>query len=68
MVVYLRVSCILTLCTAIIFYYGALLVSQGKETLEDVMGVFALLLFSLSSANAVISMSKSPATSPSCLS
>ncbi|KAF8245217.1 P-loop containing nucleoside triphosphate hydrolase protein [Wilcoxina mikolae CBS 423.85] len=42
--------------TALIFYYGALLVGRTQEDLKDVLSVFTLLLFSLSSANVIIGL------------
>lgn len=41
---------------ALIFYYGTLLVSRELEDLKDILSVFALLLFSLSSANAIVGL------------
>ena len=54
--------------TALIFYYGAKLVSSHTADVEDIMTVFTMLLFSLSSANIIsgfipqISSSQSTAT------
>lgn len=39
---------------ALIFYCGALLINRTQEDLNDVLSVFTLFLFSLSSANAII--------------
>jgi ATP-binding cassette subfamily B (MDR/TAP) protein 1 len=41
--------------TALIFYFGATLV-KNHENMKDVISVFTLLLFSISSANAIINL------------
>lgn len=40
--------------TALIFYYGAVLVSSGLYTTETILTVFTMLLFSISQANNII--------------
>ncbi|KAF6231907.1 hypothetical protein HO173_009744 [Letharia columbiana] len=40
--------------TALIFYYGAILVSTGAHTTETILTVFTMLLFSMSQANNII--------------
>lgn len=40
--------------TALIFYYGAVLVSSGSYTTETILTVLTMLLFSISQANAII--------------
>lgn len=44
--------------TALIFYYGAVLVGSGQNSVENVITVLTMLLFSISSANAAIALSK----------
>jgi ATP-binding cassette subfamily B (MDR/TAP) protein 1 len=43
---------------ALIFYYGAVLVSSGRYTVQDILTVFTMLLFSIASANAIIAFSR----------
>ncbi|KAA8901932.1 bile salt export pump [Sphaerosporella brunnea] len=42
--------------TALVFYYGALLISKAQEDFTNVLSVFTLLLFSLSYANSIVGM------------
>ena len=42
--------------TALIFYYGAVLVSTGLYTTETILTVFTMLLFSISQANNIIAL------------
>ncbi len=44
--------------TALIFYYGAILASSGQYSIDHTLTVFTMLLFSMSAANAAISLSK----------
>lgn len=44
--------------TALIFYYGAVLVGSGQDSIQNVMTVLTMLLFSISTANAAIALSK----------
>lgn len=44
--------------TALIFYYGAVLVCSGKNSVGNVITVLTMLLFSISAANAAIALSK----------
>jgi ATP-binding cassette, subfamily B (MDR/TAP), member 1 len=46
------------ICTALIFYYGAVLVSSGHYSIQDILTVFTMLLFSIANANAIIAFSK----------
>jgi hypothetical protein len=42
----------------LIFYYGAALVRYGDFTVEDIMSVFSVLLFSIAYASMVMTWSK----------
>lgn len=44
--------------TALIFYYGAVLVGSGQYSIQNVITVLTMLLFSISTANAAIALSK----------
>lgn len=44
--------------TALIFYYGAVLVGSGQYSIQNVITVLTMLLFSISTANAAIGLSK----------
>ena len=44
--------------TALIFYYGAVLVGSGQDSIQNVITVLTMLLFSISTANAAIALSK----------
>lgn len=44
--------------TALIFYYGAVLISSGRYSISDILTVFTMLLFSISNANAIIAFSR----------
>lgn len=44
--------------TALIFYYGAVLVGSGQNSIQNVITVLTMLLFSISTANAAIALSK----------
>lgn len=44
--------------TALIFYYGAVLVGSGQDSVGNVITVLTMLLFSISTANAAIALSK----------
>lgn len=44
--------------TALIFYYGAVLVGSGQFSIQNVITVLTMLLFSISTANAAIALSK----------
>ncbi|KAI9371014.1 P-loop containing nucleoside triphosphate hydrolase protein [Aspergillus egyptiacus] len=48
------VECMVLFISALIFYYGAALVRYGEFTVEDIMSVFAVILFSLSYAATVL--------------
>lgn len=47
-------DCGIIFVTALIFYYGAVLVSSGKFSVEDILTVLTMLLFSIANANAII--------------
>ena len=47
-------ECGILFVTALIFYYGAVLVSTGSYTTDTILTVFTMLLFSMSQANNVI--------------
>lgn len=44
--------------TALVFYYGAVLVASGQYSIQNVITVLTMLLFSISTANAAIALSK----------
>lgn len=44
--------------TALIFYYGSILVSSREFTVSDVVTVFSMLLFSVGYASSLMSFSK----------
>lgn len=44
--------------TALIFYYGAVLVGSGQYSIQNVITVLTMLLFSISTANAAIGLGK----------
>ena len=44
--------------TALMFYYGAVLVGSGQNSVGNVITVLTMLLFSISTANAAIALSK----------
>ncbi|KAI9807904.1 MAG: hypothetical protein M1825_005210 [Sarcosagium campestre] len=41
--------------TALIFYYGSLLASTMQYSIEDILSVFTMLIFSMANANAIVS-------------
>lgn len=43
---------------ALIFYYGAVLVSSSRFAVEDIMTVFSMLLFSIGYASSVLGWSE----------
>jgi ATP-binding cassette subfamily B (MDR/TAP) protein 1 len=45
---------------ALIFYYGAVLASSKKFSVQDILTVFTMLLFSIANATNVIAFSESP--------
>lgn len=47
-------DCGIIFVSALIFYYGAVLASSGRYSIEDILTVFTMLLFSIASANAII--------------
>ena len=44
--------------TALIFYYGAVLVSSQLFTTANILAVFTMLTFSIANANSIVSFSK----------
>ncbi|KAL2827417.1 P-loop containing nucleoside triphosphate hydrolase protein [Aspergillus cavernicola] len=48
------VECTILFVSSLIFYYGAALVRHGEFTVEDVMSVFSVLLFSIAYASTVM--------------
>lgn len=55
-------DCGIILVTALIFYYGAVLASSGQYSIEDILTVFTMLLFSIANANAIIAFGNSSDT------
>lgn len=47
-------DCGIIFVTALIFYYGAVLASSGNYSVEDILTVFTMLLFSIANANAIV--------------
>lgn len=47
-------DCGIIFVSALIFYYGAVLASSGRYSIEDILTVFTMLLFSIANANAII--------------
>lgn len=51
-------DCGIIFVTSLIFYYGAVLASSGKYSVEHILTVFTMLLFSIANVNAIISFGK----------
>lgn len=47
-------DCGIIFVTALIFYYGAVLASSGHYSIENILTVFTMLLFSIANANSII--------------
>lgn len=52
------VGWILLTFAALIFYYGAVLASSNNYSVQDILTVFAMLLFSIANAANMIAFSK----------
>lgn len=52
-------DCGIIFVTALIFYYGAVLTSSGNYSIEDILTVFTMLLFSIANVNAIIAFGRS---------
>lgn len=55
-------DCGIIFVTALIFYYGAVLASSGHYSIEDLLTVFTMLLFSIANANAIVAFGNSSPT------
>ena len=55
-------DCGIIFVTSLIFYYGAVLASSGNYSVEHILTVFTMLLFSIANVNAIVSFSEIPAS------